>query len=103
MRSFVVAVALMSFAAAGCSDEETSPTGTKIDLESDVAKDYLADLEEAGLGDLYPSPADAVAYVATACKDAGAFGMTPQELIDSGAVSEQAAVALAYCDTALAG
>jgi hypothetical protein len=99
MRTLVAALALVSLVAVGCSDDDSSDS--EVSVDSAAAKDYLADLDEAGLGDLFPDDEAAVAYVATACADAEAIGNTPEELIESGAVSEQAAVALEYCDTDL--
>lgn len=106
MRFFVVALALFSVALTGCSDDDDGGGGSSdstVDVTSDVAKAYLADLDDAGLRDVFEDDESAVAYVATACSDAGVVGRTPEDLIASGAVSAQAAVALAYCDTELAG
>ena len=101
MRSSVVALALTATVLVGCSDD-SSPEPT-VSVDSPPAKAYLADLEEAGLGDLFPDDETAVGFVATACADADTIGSTPEELIESGGVSEQAAVALQYCDTELRG
>lgn len=103
MRHFVVAAVLIPIVAVACGDDDGDSSDRRVDPDGKTATAYLADLEAAGLGDLYSSDEEAVAYVATACDNAGAFGMTPQQLIESGTVSAQAAVALEYCDTELAG
>lgn len=100
MRSFVVALALVSVVAAGCSDDDSS-SGSSADVNSEVAKEYLAKLDAAGLGDVFDDDEQAVAYVATACDNAEVVGQTPEALIESGAVSAQAAIALGYCDSDL--
>ncbi|MGK2947750.1 MAG: hypothetical protein ACSLFP_04195 [Acidimicrobiales bacterium] len=108
MRSFVVAgFVVVGLALAGCSDDDNGDSGgsgaggTPADVNSADAQAYLADLQEAGLGDLFETDEAAVAFVPTACESAVAFQMTPEQLIESGEVSEQAAVALQYCDTEL--
>jgi hypothetical protein len=101
MRSFVVALALVSVLAAGCSDDDGGSSGSSVDVDTEVAKEYLAELDTAGLGDIFDDDEQAVAYVATACDDAEVVGQTPEALIESGAVSAQAAIALGYCDTDL--
>lgn len=102
MRPLLVALAVVSLAVSGCGDDDGG-SEPDTDADSKTAQAYLADLEEAGLDDLYEDDETAIAYVATACANAKSFGQTPEELIASGAVSEQAAVALAYCDSDLAG
>lgn len=102
MRSFVVALALVSVVAAGCSGDDSS-SGSSVDVDSEVAKAYLAELDDADLGDIFDDDQQAVAYVATACDNAEVVGQTPEALIESGAVSAQAAIALGYCDTDLNG
>lgn len=84
----------------GCGGDDDSDPEVKVD--SAPAQEYLADLEEAGI-DVFPDDEQAVAYVATACADAEVVGRSPEELIESGEVSDQAAVALEYCDTELNG
>lgn len=109
MRSFVVAVVVVvGLAVAGCSGDDGGGNGAQggdggppPDVTSADAQAYLADLEEAGLGDLFETDEAAVAFVATACESAVTLQKTPEELIESGEVSEQAAVALEHCDTDL--
>lgn len=103
MRSFVVALSLTLtvFATSGCSDDDTN--SPDVDTSSDDAQAYLAELEAAGLDDLFEDDEQAVAYVATACADAATLGQTPEQVIESGAANEQAVIALGYCETELAG
>lgn len=108
MRSFVVAVVLVvGLGIAGCSDDDggggsaDDGPGGRPDASGEDAQRYLADLEEEGLGDLFEDDAAAVAFVATACDSAVTLQQTPEQLIESGEVSDQAAVALRYCDTPL--
>lgn len=102
MRALLVALAVVSLAAAGCGDDDGDST-PKVDVSSEAAQDYLAELDAAGLSDAFPDDETAVAYVTTACANAETVGQTPEDLIASGEVSEQAAIALGYCDTDLAG
>ena len=102
MHRFVAAVLALALLAAGCGDDgDNEPAGP--DVESDVAHEYLSDLDEAGLGDLFEDDEQAVAFVSTACANAATIGQTPEELIASGEVNEQSIVALEYCDTELGG
>jgi hypothetical protein len=103
MRSFVVAVVLViGFGIAGCSDDDDGGSnGGAPDVSGEDAQRYLADLEEAGLADLLEDDEAAVAFVPTACESAVVLQQTPEQLIESGEVSEQAAIALRYCDTPL--
>lgn len=109
MRSFVVAVVVVvGLGVAGCSGDDGGGSdgggangGSPPDVSSADAQAYLADLEEAGLDDLFETDEAAVAFVPTACESAVALQQTPEQLIESGEVSEQAAVALTYCDTDL--
>ena len=104
MRALLVALAVVSLAAAGCGDDGSSDT-TKptVDVNSAAAQEYLAELDAAGFSDLYENDEAAVAYVAGACANAVALGKTPEELIETKAVTDEVAIALGYCDTELAG
>ena len=110
MRSFVVAVVVVvGVALVGCSGGDDGGEngaggangGSPPDVTSADAQAYLADLEEAGLGDLFETDEAALAFVPTACESAEAIEQTPDQLIESGEVSDQAAVALQYCDSDL--
>ena len=95
MRALLAAFVVASLGLAGCGDDGGSDaTESTVDVNSETAQQYLAELDDAGFGDVFESDEAAVAYVAGACANAASLGKTPEELVTSEAVEDEVVIAL---------
>ena len=103
MRRTLIALCVSLLLLAACGGDDDEESGPDVDVDSPAAQEYLAELEDAGLGDVFPDDETAVRFVGTACRNAVEVGSDPETLLEEGEVNAQSKVALQYCDTELAG